>query len=210
MVQTFDTLLFHSGWTLLETLLGFIIGTIFAFVCGVGISYSRFMQSAVYPILVVVNTIPKIALAPLILVWFGIGLTTNTVVVFLIAFFPVVVTTVDGLRAYEPEMIELARTLQASSWDEFWKVRFPTALPSIFSGLKVSVSMAVGGSVVAGFISGKFGLGHLVISAVNVLNITGMMAALVLLSILAIVLFALIAALERLIIPWSFHRKADS
>ena len=207
LLRNFGALLMHSAYTMLETMLGFVLATLFGFVCGVGIAYSRFMQTTIYPVLIVLNTIPKIALAPLILVWFGIGLVTNTTVVFLIAFFPIVVTTVDGLRAYEPEMVELARSLQASGWDEFWKVRFPSALPSILSGLKVSISLAVGGSVVAGFISGRLGLGTVVISAVNVLNISGMMAALVLLSVLAVILFAAMTLIERLVVPWSFHQE---
>jgi NitT/TauT family transport system permease protein len=167
------------------------------------VASSRMLNLTLYPILIATQSVPKVAVAPIILVWFGLGLQSKLVIAFLVAFFPVVVDTATGMRATPAGLIELARSLRATSLQIFMKVQFPAALPSIFAGAKVAVTLAVIGAVIGEFVGSLNGLGNLLLSANSQLDSPLAWAALVWLSVLGIVLFAAVVAVERLVMPWS-------
>jgi NitT/TauT family transport system permease protein len=197
-------ILMRETWpTFLESVLGFALAVAIGIPVAVGVANSRVLNVTLYPILVATQSIPKVAVAPIILVWFGLGLQSKLVIAFLVAFFPIVVDTATGMRATPAGLIELARSLRASSLQIFLKVQFPAALPSIFAGAKVAVTLAVIGAVIGEFVGSLNGLGNLLLSANAQLDSPLAWAALVWLSVLGIVLFAAVVAVERLVMPWS-------
>jgi NitT/TauT family transport system permease protein len=196
-------LAYHSWVTLVETVLGFVGGALLGIIGGVGIHYSTWLRKTLYPILIAFNTIPKVALAPLFLVWFGYGLLPKVLIALLIAFFPLVVNTADGLASVPQEVLEMGTIFRASEWQKFWKVSFIHSLPSIFTGLKVSMATAVGGAVVAEFIGSSNGLGYIIVMANTSVNLASMFSSFVLLSVLALGLFAVVEWIQKLVIPWS-------
>jgi NitT/TauT family transport system permease protein len=155
-----------------------------------------------HPILIATQSIPKVAVAPIILVWFGLGLQSKLVIAFLVAFFPIVVDTA-GMRATPPGLLELARSLRASPLQVFLKVQFPAALPFVFAGAKVAVTLAVIGAVIGEFVGSLNGLGNLLLTANSQLDSPLAWAALVWLSVLGILLFVAVVVAERLVMPWS-------
>lgn len=194
--------------TLQEAVLGFVGGLVLGAVCGLVIYYVPLLRSTLYPSLIAANTIPKVALAPLFVVWFGFGTTSKAMVALAIAFFPVVVSTIDGVASVPAELRELARINQASTWQRFRKIDSIYALPSIFTGMKISISMAVGGAVVGEFIAGRSGLGYVILIANNMVNLAAMFASFIALAVLAMAMFLLVQALERIMMPWAQHRDS--
>ena len=169
----------------------------------VAVASSRTLNLTLYPILVATQSIPKVAIAPIILVWFGLGIESKLAIAFLVAFFPIVVDTATGLRSTPPGLLELARSLRASRYQVFAKVQFPAALPFIFSGAKVAVTLAVIGAVIGEFVGSVGGLGNLLLTANSQLDSPLAWAALVWLSALGVLLFAAVALAERLLMPWA-------
>jgi NitT/TauT family transport system permease protein len=167
------------------------------------VANSRVLNLTLYPILIATQSIPKVAIAPIILVWFGLGMQSKLVIAFLVAFFPIVVDTAAGMRATPAGLLELARSLRASSLQIFLKVQFPAALPFIFAGAKVAVTLAVIGAVIGEFIGSVGGLGNLLLTANSQLDGPLAWAALVWLSALGILLFAAVVIAERIVMPWS-------
>lgn len=202
MLKSGDLLLTHSLVTLLETVAGFGLGVLVGIPLATGISYSRFLQNTIYPLIVGAQSIPKAAIAPLFLIWIGYGLQSKILVAFSITFFPVVVATATGLNAVEPEMLDLIRSLSATPMQIFRMIRFPNALPFIFTGFKVSVGLAVIGAVVGEFVGSNNGLGYLILVATSELNTSLVIASVVLLSIMGIGLFAIVSVLEKVLFPW--------
>jgi NitT/TauT family transport system permease protein len=202
LVQRWELYAQHTWVTLYETLIGFVLAVVLGIGAGILIVYSRWLQSILYPIVVVLQIVPKVAIAPLLLIWLGYGLQSKVVVALLVAFFPIVVTTVTGLRAVEQDLLDLVRVLRGSRWQEFTRVRFPSALPFIFSGLKVAITLAVIGAIIGEFVGGNAGLGYLVIIANSEMRTQMSFAALLLLSLLGLGLFGLIILVERWLIPW--------
>ena len=203
-------LLQQAGWTLLETLIGYAIAAVAGLLVAMVLTAIRPLQQAMLPLLVAVNSVPKVAVAPLLVVWLGFGMTPKIVMVVLIAFFPIVVSSMAGLSSTPADLAELARSLSASHSQAFLKVRLPWALPQVFVGLKVAISLAVIGAVVGELTnaSGDQGLGF-VITASGATNDTALaFAAITLLAILAIGLFYLVAGAERLLLPW--HRSVTA
>jgi NitT/TauT family transport system permease protein len=198
------SLLMRETWpTFLESVLGFALAVAIGIPVAVCVASSRVLNLTLYPILIATQSVPKVAVAPIILVWFGLGLQSKLVIAFLVAFFPIVVDTATGMRATPAGLIELARSLRASSLQIFMKVQFPAALPSIFAGAKVAVTLAVIGAVIGEFVGSLNGLGNLLLSANSQLDSPLAWAALIWLSVLGIVLFAAVVAVERLVMPWS-------
>lgn len=195
--------LLHSWVTLAETVGGFLVGVVVGIALALVIVYSRRLADVLLPLVVIGQIVPKVAIAPLLLIWFGYGAASKVLIAFLIGFFPIVVNAVAGLRAVEPEMLDLVRSLRATHWQTFRKVRLPQALPPIASGMKISITLAVIGAVVGEFVGGNQGLGYLIIVSNYEVNTPLMFAALFLLSALGLGLYGLIALLERLLIPWS-------
>jgi len=167
------------------------------------VANSRVLNLSLYPILIATQSVPKVAVAPIVLVWFGLGLESKLAIAFLVAFFPIVVDTATGLQATPAGLLELAHSLRASRWQIFWKVQFPAALPFVFSGAKVAITLAVIGAVIGEFIGSVNGLGNLLLSANSQLNGPLAWAALVWLSLLGVLMFAAVALIERVTMPWA-------
>lgn len=201
--------LLRHGWvTLYETLAGFALSIVVATPLAVMIVYSPTLRRAVYPLLVVTQAVPKVAIAPVLLLLLGAGQVSKVVVAFLVAFFPIVVDTATGLAATPPELLDLSRSYRASALKTFIKVRFPMALPFFFSGLKVAVTLAVIGAVVGEFVGSDQGLGYVIVSATSYWKSNLAFGAMLLLAAMAIALFALVELVERLVCPWyAFSRE---
>ncbi len=179
-------------------------GYLLAVVVGVGlallVSWSKLLDAALMPLVVTTNMIPKVALGPIIIVWFSYGFLPNVIIAFSICFLPILVTTVRGLREIEPELIDLVRTLRASRWQVFTKIQFPGALPYILSGMKVAVVLAVAGAIVGEFIASSEGLGYLMLQVQVTLDTAAMFMAVLLITLIGVVLYALVLLLERLFV----------
>ena len=196
--------LLRECWpTFLESVLGFVLAVVIGIPFAVCVASSRVLNLTLYPILIATQSIPKVAVAPIILVWFGLGMQSKLVIAFLVAFFPIVVDTAAGMRATSAGLLELARSLRASPLQVFLKVQFPSALPFIFAGSKVAVTLAVIGAVIGEFVGSVGGLGNLLLTANSQLDSPLAWAALVWLSLLGILLFAAVVAAERIVMPWS-------
>jgi len=195
--------------TLYATLAGFALSALVGVPIAMWIAYSRLVESFVYPLLVFSQSIPKVAIAPLFVVWFGFGLVPKVIAAFLLGFFPVVVATVQGFKSVEGDVIDLARSMGANPLKIFLKFRLPHALPAIFSGLKVSVTLAVVGAVVGEFVGSNSGLGYVLQKANGTFDLPLMFAALVILSMIGVLLFLVIELIERWLMPWHASQRHD-
>ena len=179
-------------------------GYLLAVVVGVGIalsfSWSQVWENAMMPLLVSLNMIPKVALGPLIIVWFSYGMFPNMLIAFSIGVFPIVLTTARGLREVEPELLDLVRSLHGSKWQVFTKIQLPGALPYIFSGMKVSAVLAVAGAIVGEFLGSEKGLGYLMLQVQVTLDTAAMFMAVILITLLGVLLYGLVLLLERLLV----------
>jgi NitT/TauT family transport system permease protein len=193
-------LLDHSSATLVAILGGFLLSIVIGLPISMLIVYSRHFERSVYPLIVTTQIIPKAAVAPLFVVWFGFGVTPKIVVAFLIAFFPILIATVVGLKSTPREMVQLLRCMGASQLDIFVRARFPHALPSIFGGLKVGITLAVIGAVVGEFVGADEGLGYLIQVSQGAFDSPMLFAALTQLSVIGIILFLLVWAVEWLVL----------
>ncbi|MFD0853975.1 ABC transporter permease [Actinomadura adrarensis] len=203
--------IWHHGWvTTYETVLGFALATIIGIAAAVIMVYSTTVQKTLYPILLFAQVIPKIAIAPLFVVWLGFGLAPKVVVAVLIAFFPVVISMVTGLKAVDPEMVQLSATMGAGPWQTFTKIRFPASLPYLFSGLKVAVTLAVTGAVVGEFVGAEEGLGYVILQANGNIDTPMLFAGLLVMSLIGVLLFVLVELAEHLLLPWHASRRGDA
>jgi ABC-type nitrate/sulfonate/bicarbonate transport system permease component len=199
----------HTWVTLEEVIVGFGVSLVAGVLLAAGIALSRTAERALYPFVIASQTIPVIVIAPLLLVWVGYGLAPKVIVVALIAFFPIVVNTVDGLRAIGPDTVNLMRTLGASRWQIFTKAQLPSAMPYLFSGAKVAVAVSVIGAVIGEWVGSSQGLGYLMIRSKPQFLTERVFAAMAILSVMAVGLFALVGLAERLVAPWR-HRERQS
>jgi NitT/TauT family transport system permease protein len=202
-IVNWKVLLSESWPTFLESVFGFLLAVVIGIPFAVCVASSRVLNLTLYPILIATQSVPKVAIAPIILVWFGLGLQSKLVIAFLVAFFPIVVDTAAGIRATPPGLLELARSLRASPLQIFLKIQFPAALPFIFAGAKVAVTLAVIGAVIGEFVGSMSGLGNLLLTANSQLDSPLAWAALIWLSVLGILLFAAVVAAERIVMPWA-------
>jgi len=193
--------------TLYATLGGFALSALVGVPIAMWIAHSRLVESFVYPLLVFSQSIPKVAIAPLFVVWFGFGLVPKLIAAFLLGFFPVVVATVQGFKSVEGDVIDLARSMGANPMKIFLKFRLPHALPAIFSGLKVSVTLAVVGAVVGEFVGSNSGLGYVLQKANGTFDLPLMFAALVILSMIGVLLFLVLELIERWVLPWHASQR---
>lgn len=188
--------------TLNESVLSFAIASVLGVAIAVALTFSAWVREAFYPGIVVFQLVPKIALAPLFIVWLGVGETTSVVVAVFIAFFPIVVSTATGLVSAKPEVLRLCESLTASEWQAFRLVRFPYALPYIFAGMKVGVTMAMIGVVVGEFITAQTGLGYVIMFAAGASETATVLAAIVLLCIIGLGLYGIVGLAELLVLRW--------
>jgi NitT/TauT family transport system permease protein len=194
--------------TLYAVLGAFVLSAVLGVALAVVVVWNDMLMRAVMPVLVLFNTLPKIALAPLFVIWLGYGVWPNIVIGTTIAFFPMVVNTAVGLATAEPEMLDLVRSLRASRWQVFMKIRFPNALPYIFTGLKLNATMSVLGAIVGEFVASERGLGSLIITGGVTLETSSIFASLFLISALGLVLYGIVVAVEQLVAPWAFREQA--
>jgi NitT/TauT family transport system permease protein len=192
----------HTWVTLYETLGGFALSIVIGVPLAVLIVYSPGLRSALYPLIVLTQSVPKIAIAPVLLLVLGAGEVPKVIVAFLVAFFPVVVDTATGLAATPPELLDLSRSYRASAFKTFLKVRLPMALPFVFAGAKVAITLSVIGAVVGEFVGSDKGLGYVILSATSYWKTELAFSSMILLSLMAIVLFAAVELVERLTCPW--------
>jgi NitT/TauT family transport system permease protein len=167
--------------------------------------WNKLLEQAVLPLLVLFNTLPKVALAPLFVIWLGYGIWPNIVIAVTVSFFPVVINTAAGLTNVDPDLLDLVRSLKASKWQIFRKIRFPNALPYIFAGLKLNATLSVIGAIVGEFVASDAGLGALIIAGGVTLDTPSIFASLCLIALLGLVLYAAVVAVERLVMPWEFR-----
>lgn len=189
--------------TLATVALGFVASVMLAVPIAVALASSAMVARASYPLLLMTQSTPIVAIAPILVVAFGTGQLSRTMVAFLIAFFPLLVSTVTGLLAVPREVQDLSRSLRAGFWQDLWLVRLPSAMPFVFSGLKVAITLSVIGAVVAEFVTANAGLGYLITQSTAFFNTPMAFVAVILLAAMGISLFGLVVLVERLFFPWS-------
>ncbi|WP_336715469.1 ABC transporter permease [Arthrobacter sp. USHLN218] len=200
----------HTWVTTIETVIGFAIAFIVGELVAVMMIYSKSVEKTMYPLILFAQVIPKIAIAPLFVVWLGFGIEPKILVAVLMAFFPIVISGMAGLKSVDPEILELTSTMGANPFKTFMKVRFPASLPQLFSGLKVAATLAVTGAVVGEFVGANEGLGFVILQANGNIDTAMLFAALIIMSVLGVLLFALIQILEWFLIPWHSSRRTRS
>ena len=188
--------------TLLETVLGIAAATLLGLLLAVMLDISQWLRRAIYPLLVTSQTIPIIALAPLLLIWLGYDIRPKLIVVTLYCFFPIAVACADGLAGAEPELIKLLRSMRASRWQILWLVRLPGALPAFFSGLRIAATYSVTGAIVGEFVGAEKGLGIYMQREANSFATVRVFAAILVTAVLSLLLFGLVSVIERIALPW--------
>jgi NitT/TauT family transport system permease protein len=179
---------------------GYILAVFVGVTIAIVFSWSRAAEDAVMPLLVSLNMIPKVALGPLFIVWFSYGIFPNAIIAFSISFFPILLTTARGFREVEPELLELVRSLRSSKWQTFTKIQLPSALPYIFSGMKVGAILAVAGAIVGEFLGSSRGLGYLMLQVQVTLDTAAMFMAVILITLIGVILYGMVIGLERLVV----------
>lgn len=201
----------HALVTLWIALAGFGLAVILGVVLAVGITHSVWLERTLYALLVGLNSLPKVALAPLFIIWFGTGSASKTAVAITIAIFPIVIDTVLGLRSVDPDVVDMARAMRASQRQILSKIRFPNALPSLFAGMKVSISLALIGTIVGEFVAGNQGLGTAILAAQGTFDTPQVFVSLIFLGVLGTILFYAVDFIEGRVLPWHpAHRSQRS
>ena len=199
----------HGTYTLVSVLSGFLASIAIGVPIAFAIVLNRAMERVTMPFLVMSQTIPKVAIAPILVVWLGFGILPKIAIVFLISFFPIVVSTVVGLKSVETDMIDLVRSMGARTLKIMLRVRAPSALPQMFAGFKIAVCLAVVGAIVGEFVGSDRGLGYLLLTSTGTLDGPLIWAALVVLIVMGMTLFAIVSRIERLAIPWHVSLRAE-
>jgi len=211
MIRTQESLLTrHIPQTMTETLIGLAI----ALALGVGLAalldFSPLLKRAVYPLLVISQTIPIVAIAPVLILIFGFGIEPKVVVVVLFCFFPIAVATIDGLTATDPDLVALLRAMGASRGQVWRKVRLPAALPSLFSGLRIAATYSVTGAIFGEYITSQYGLGQYLRSAFSTGRTDQAFVPIIITALLSIGLVAIVAVVERVMLPWFYTEARES
>ena len=188
---------------------GFLLALVAGVVLALQVAFSTFVQRAVYPLIVVSQLVPKVALAPIFVIWFGFGLLPKVMIVFLLSFFPVVLNGIVGLRSIDQDVINLTRSTGAKAIDVFFKVRLPSALPTFFAGFKLAAISATVGAVIGEFIGSDAGLGYIILTANGQMETDYSFASIVLLTGLGLVLYFAVESLERILLPWHISQRAS-
>jgi NitT/TauT family transport system permease protein len=198
----------HAGQTLFTTLVGFALAVAGGLLLGVAVGYSRFLYKALYPILIAFNSVPKVAIVPVLVIWFGIGTVPAVITAFLLAFFPVVVNVAAGLATVEPEMEDVLRSLGASRVKIFQKVGLPRSMPYFFASLKIAITLALVGSVISETIAGNAGIGYLMLNAASRFDVPLVFAGLVVVAVLGVGIYAAFAQVEARVTGWATRAQA--
>jgi NitT/TauT family transport system permease protein len=197
----------HGWYTLLVTLGGFGLAVVVGVALAVVVVESRLMEKTVYALIVGLNSVPKVAVAPLFVIWLGTGVEPKIAIGFLIAVFAIVIDAVLGLKSVPPDILDLAKALRGGRLATLWRIRFPCALPSLFAGMKVAISLALVGAIVGEFVSSQRGLGYVILSAQGTFDTVRVFAAIFVLAVMGVLLFWVVSAAERLAIPWHSSQK---
>ncbi|HTP62373.1 MAG TPA: ABC transporter permease [Burkholderiales bacterium] len=195
----------YSWWTNIavtgtEIFVGYFLALVVGVACALVFTWSKALEAFFMPLLVSLNMIPKVALGPLIIVWFKYGIFPNSMMAFSICVFPILLTTARGLREVEPDLLDLVRSLKGSRWQLFFKIQLPGALPYIFSGMKVAAILAVAGAIVGEFLGSDKGLGYLMLQVQVTLDTPAMFMAVILITLIGMVLYGMVLALEKLLV----------
>jgi NitT/TauT family transport system permease protein len=209
MIVSAPTYLRHTWPTLAEILVGYAIALALGTLCGLLIAFSRVLGNAIYPAMVATQIMPKVAFAPLLVVWFGFGMLPKLILIALIAFFPIVINTVVALNMTTQESIYLFRSMGANAIQTFFKLRLPNALPVFFGGLKIAATFSVIGVVVAEFYSSDRGLGYLLLLQVSNGSTTRAFGSIIYLTILGVLIFGIVVAIERVFVPAHIRKRFD-
>ena len=208
-LKRYDPVMASAWVTTQEILAGYALAIAVSIPLALWIAYSRFMETAVYPAIVFLQIIPKIAIAPLFIIWFGFGFTPKLLLVFLLSFFPIVVAAIAGFKSVDPDIMDFARTTGAGGWRLFAKIRLPQALPHIFTGLKVGAALSATAAVVAEFVASDKGLGYLLLQYNGQLETPMVFAIIVLLSLIGLAVYYAVEVVERFTIPWHVSQQRD-
>jgi NitT/TauT family transport system permease protein len=197
----------QTGYTLVTTVSGFGLALLIGFILAIAITYSAILEQTLYTLLVALNSVPKVALAPIFVIWMGTGAEPKIAIALTIGIFAIVIDTVLGLRSADPDLLNLARSARASTLQILLKIRLPSALPSMFAGMKVAISLSLVGAIVGEFVAGETGLGHVILLAQGMFQTPRMFVAVVILGLLGTALFYLIDLLERVCVPWHISQR---
>ena len=197
----------QSLYTIYVTMIGFVIALVAGVALAIAIVSSRLLERTLYTLLVALNAVPKVALAPLFVIWLGTAGAPKIAIAALIAVFPIVINTALGLRAVDPDMIDLARASRASGRHLMMKIRFPNALPSMFAGAKVGISFALIGAIVGEFVAGERGLGYVILESQSTFNTSRAFGAILLLGVIGTIMFFMMDFCERLLLPWHVSQR---
>ena len=201
-IDHWDILAGHTLQTFWETLLGLLIATVLGLIFAIALDISPWIRRAVYPLLITSQTIPMIALAPILVIWFGVELMPKLIVVTLYCVFPIAISYTDGLFNTDPDLTRLLRSMGASRWQILWTVRLPGAMPSFFSGLRIAATYSVTGAIFGEYVAASEGLGVYMKLAASAYAIDLVFAIIVVIAVLSLLLFALVVLIERIALPW--------
>jgi NitT/TauT family transport system permease protein len=207
--QKLPTVLAAASFTVQPMLIGFAIAVVIGILLALIVAFSPTLQDVIYPLIVFLQIVPKIAVAPLFIIWFGYGLMPKVLLVFLLSFFPIVVSAVTAFRSVDTDIMDLAKATGAGAWRIFWKVQVPHALPTLFTGIKVAAALSSTAAVVAEFVASDRGLGYLLLEYNGTLNTSMAFAVIIVLSAMGLVLYGVVELIERLLIPWHVSRRID-
>ncbi len=202
LIENWDVIYPHMVQTMTETVLGLLISTILWLVLAITLDLSTWARRAIYPLLVTSQTIPMIALAPLLLIWFGYDLGPKVIIVTLYCFFPIAVACADGLLSSDPDLMRLLHSMRASRWQMLWLVRLPGAMPAFFSGLRIAATYSVTGAIVGEYVGAYQGLGIYMQTSANAHAVVLVFAAILVTALLSLLLFGLVSLIERIALPW--------
>lgn len=203
-----DLLLRDTAVTVLETLIGFTLALAGGVPIAAALVSSSLLWRAFYPVLAGIQSVPKNAIAPLLILWFGTGQMSKVIIAFLISFFPIVINAVSGMLLVDADAMDMVKSLRASRWQVFWYFRLPNALPFIFAASKVSITLALVGAVIGEFVGADSGLGYIILVSSSQLHTDVAFVAIVLLAAIGMGLFSMVGAVERLATPW-VHTQSD-
>lgn len=207
--QKLPTVLDAASFTVQPMLVGFAVAVVVGILLALVVAFSPTLQDIIYPLIVFLQIVPKIAVAPLFIIWFGYGLMPKVLLVFLLSFFPIVVSAVTAFRSVDSDIMDLAKSTGAGAWRIFWKVQVPHALPTLFTGIKVAAALSSTAAVVAEFVASDRGLGYLLLEYNGTLNTSMAFAVILVLSAMGLALYGIVEIVERLMIPWHVSRRRE-
>lgn len=209
LIDKRELLLFHAKYTLLEAAVGFLLAFLVSMILALLIDHSKLLKRALYPLLVISQTVPIVSIAPLFIVLFGFGLLPKIIIVALVCFFPIIISMVEGLEAADKDMVDMLRVMGASNSQIFRLIRFPAALVSIFSGLKIAAAYSVTGAVIGEWVGSRYGLGLFMIMVQRSFRSDQLLAAIVVITVASLLLFAAIDLLQRILMPWHYTKESN-